>query len=237
MKKALIIFLTVFVVAATLAGCSGSGNDTSVQSSDGTAESKTESTVNSTAASEGTDTKYKCTNHLNTEKDDKYVDFYINTPYFKLIEEGGTGLYGDLGNGTKVFVASVNPYIYDDDSFDENKFPADFGEMKELVENFRGDSSADDMEFSIEKAKKVSHAGYDMIRYTGTHTYRYFGAEDYETSPEMKYFAYVMRLKGNNAVVSWLVLDDVTNTASHTATSLAEAEKIADKMAETVREK
>lgn len=161
-----------------------------------------------------------------TEKNDKKARAYIKFPNLCGIVEG-TGKIAYQPDESLVLLGSEIDFEEPEVEGNkiENIFPAYFGKVAEIMEAYRG-AKYKDFEFEITSKETVNVNGYEMCKYTGKHT---FASRD--NSFEMNFVAYATRLKGNDAVVYWMVLDETDDQ------SLSEIiESHADKMAQTLHE-
>lgn len=106
-----------------------------------------------------------------------------------------------------------------------NIFPAYFQKVNGILEAYRG-SRYKDFAFEIISQESLSVNDYEMCKYKGKHTFTYKGE-----NVEMSFVAYATRLKANDAVVYWMVLDE---TDEQSLSELIESH--ADKMAKSLHE-
>lgn len=227
MKKKVILCLSL-ILLFILTSCGnntvqaeGVNKDTSTENINSSGETERESTEdNSVNDNWGVD------ENCVTEKNGVTLRAYIKFPYLCGIVEG-TGKIAYQTDESLVLlgkeISFEEPEVEGDKI--ENIFPAYFGKVAEIMEAYRG-AKYKDFEFEITSKETVDVNGYEMCKYTGKHTFA-----SRKDSFEMNFVAYATRLKGNDAVVYWMVLDETDNQ------SLSEViESHADKMAQTLHE-
>mgnify|MGYP003300822225 CR=1 FL=1 len=172
------------------------------------------------------DDKWGVDENTITEKNDKKVRAHIKFPNLCGIVEG-TGKIAYQPDESLVLLGSEidfnEPEI--EGNKIENIFPAYFIKVAEIMEAYRG-AKYKDFEFEITSKETVNVNGYEMCKYTGKHTFA-----SRKDNYEMNFVAYATRLKGNDAVVYWMVLDE---TDDQILSDVIESH--ADKMAQTLHE-
>lgn len=238
MKRLTTIILAMLLSSAVLVGCTESTGDEPEKSNatDSTVSAASQGNTASVAEGDAQESEQeielKRSKEIITHRNDKSAPITIFTP--STLSDKVVGFVAAPSDGTRIYVDKFNEHTYDDDSFDEKRFPTDFASMIDAV---KYDSSGkNSITFVIENAEKKTINGYEMIRYSGTHSFTDYDYDELkEVNHEMKFFGYATRVKANGACVYWIVIDDVTSN-SHTDDSLKLAEIYADKMAESLKE-
>lgn len=163
---------------------------------------------------------------LVTEKNNKMLRLHIKFPQLGGIVEG-TGKIAYQKDNSLVLLGGENNFNEPEVEGDklDNILPAYFDKVIEIMEAYR-EYDFKDFVFEITDKELVTVNDYEMCKYTGIHTFTF------KDEPcEMAFVAYATRLKGNDAVAYWMVLDETEDQ------SLGEViESHADKMAQTLHE-
>lgn len=231
MKKNMILCLSL-ILLLVLTACGnntvhaeGVNKDTSTEDINSSERPESELTEGE-ETEENVDDKWGVDENIITEKEEQKLRAYIKFPNICGMVKG-TGKIAYQPDESIVVLGSEidfnEPEIEEDKI--ENIFPAYFEKVAEIIAGYRG-AKYKDFEFEITSKETVNVNGYEMCKYTGKHT---FASRD--NNFEMNFVAYATRLKGNDAVVYWMVLDETDDQ------SLSEViESHADKMAQTLHE-
>ena len=213
MKKILTVFLTM-ILTFTLTACRTKNNET--ENPGGNENNNVENNID-----------YKtwgATDRVTASNENGTESFYINVPTHYGTYQG-TGIIGKQSDGSMVILDGQNKLSSPNVDKLQNTFPTYFDQVKTILKDYyrmRGD----DFAFVIEKTEKTSINGYDMVKFTGTHSYTY------EREPvNCNWVAYATQLKSNGAYAYWMVLD-----AAENKTSNSDIAEIAYNMAQTFRE-
>lgn len=90
----------------------------------------------------------------------------------------------------------------------ENVLPAYFEQANVIMDAYR-QMNWSDFDFKVNSKEVMTINGYEMCKYTGKHTSTFKDVNTFETENiEMNFVAYATKLKGNDAVVYWIVIDE-----------------------------
>lgn len=138
-----------------------------------------------------------------SEKNGIKSRIYINFPTLCGIMEG-SGKIAYQEDGSLVILDSQYKYspVIDDELLVDQVFPAYFEQTIKIINAYQN-AYFKDFAFEITDKELVTVNDYEMCKYTRTHTFTF------KDEPcEMAFVAYATRLKGNDAVAYWMVLDE-----------------------------
>lgn len=138
-----------------------------------------------------------------TEKEAIKARAYIKFPFLAGITEG-QGKIAYQTDNTLVILGSEIDFekLAVEDNKTENVFPAYFQKVKGIVKTYRR-ANYQNFEFEISEKELVTVNDYEMCKYTGQHTFTIDGQPK-----SIAYVAYATKMKANDAVVYWMVLDE-----------------------------
>ena len=229
MKKKI---LNILLISTLILGLTACGNE-NVSTEDINKDSSTEKVdTNTKFDSQETETEQTEVENWGVdestvaERDDVKSRAYIKFPTLSGIDRG-TGKIAYQTDKSLVILGSEidfnEPEVENDKS--ESIFPAYFLKVVEIMKAYR-EYDFNDFAFEITKQETLTVNDYEMCKYFGKHTFTFDGEPC-----EIAFVAYTTRLKGNNAAVYWMVLDE---TEDQSLSSVIESH--ADKMAQTLHE-
>lgn len=90
----------------------------------------------------------------------------------------------------------------------ENTFPSYFEQTKAIIDAYR-EMNYDNFDFQVNQKEKIKINDYEMVKFTGKHTYTFKDINTFEIeNVELNFVAYATKLKSNDAVVYWMVIDE-----------------------------
>ena len=199
--------LALFMVLSILICCTNCGEkDKPSEGKTSTADSLApgESAVSVTEDnSEQSESEWGVQEEIVSGKNDILATAYIRFPTLSGIVRG-TGKIAYQTDDTLVLLDAErktgSPEL-DRDSCD-GVFPAYFEQTKKIMKSYR-QMNYEDFDFTVETKEVVTINGYEMCKYTGKHTFTVDGE-----AAQLNYVAYATKLKENDAIVYWMVLDE-----------------------------
>lgn len=204
MKKSIVLVLCVcMAMCGGLTACKQENGTSVPVSSEGQQESSVSSKEESSIDSAKFAEEWGVTDLFCASRNGQEAMAYLNFPEMAG-NRAHTGKAAYQSDHTFVLVGSERedmPVEVAKDSCDE-VFPAYFEHAKKIMERYQTLDFAD-FDFSLEESKElVAINGYEMCRYTGTHSYTKNG-----TPYVMPFVAYATKLKTNGAFIYWIVMD------------------------------
>lgn len=222
MKKTITFLLLISLLCLTLTACSNDNKQktSNINTSEQVSENQSANNSNVEEAEWGVpESRLTIRNNIETRA-------YIKFPFLAGIIKG-PGLVAYQTDGSLVFLSTEMDYKEPDinDRKSENIFPAYFEKTIDMMSAYRR-IDHENFNFEISSKENVKINDYEMCKYKGLHTFTVKGEEK-----SISYVAYATKLKANDAVVYWMVLDD---TEDQSLGSVIESH--ADKMAESLHE-
>lgn len=229
MKKFIILLIAVVLILCIVACSSKKNQDnvTDVAPSDVVEEQKDDDTTTAEPVKEDTEEAFKATESMIVESNGTakfvFVDFMdVGGP------SRGTGVLAIQSNRSVMILDSQylsSPEVASGKI--EDIFPTYFSQTEAIVEaQYIGDRL--NFAFEVESKENVEINGYEMCKFTGTHTYETY-LEDGTFS--QKFVAYATKTKGNDGFVYWMVLDGTEDGSLED-----ELDELGEKMAYSFRE-
>lgn len=144
-----------------------------------------------------------------TIKNDAFVTAWIKFPTLSGITRG-TGKIAYQKDKTLVIFDSENKEVFPNITANhcEDVFPAYFEQTKAIIDAYR-QMNWNDFNFKVNSEEVMTINGYEMCKFTGKHTSTFKDVNTFEIENiEMNFVAYATKLKGNDAVVYWMVIDE-----------------------------
>ncbi len=164
--------------------------------------------------------------NLVTEKNDIKQRMHIKFPFLcGIMEASGKIAYQDDMSLVILDSQYKNSAVLDTVLAADEILPIYFEQTQRIIDSYRN-ANYKDFAFEITDKETVTINDYEMCKYAGKHTFTFKGEQC-----EMAFVAYATRLKGNDAAVYWMVLDE---TEDQSLGSVIESH--ADKMAESLYE-
>lgn len=229
MKK-IVVWLMLGCIVLSLVGCNGSKSNTTISGKEDGVEQqddvKEDSNNEEIKSDEVIDENWGVDENCVTEKNDVKLRANIKFPYLCGIVEGTGKIAYQTDNSLVLLGKEIDfnePEV--EDGKIENIFPAYFEKVTEIMEAYRG-AGFKDYKFDITSKEILTINEYEMCKYIGKHTF-----SSRKESFEIGFVAYATKLKGNDAIVYWMVFDE---TEEQSLGRLIESH--ADKMAQTLHE-
>lgn len=224
MKKTVLGLLCAILILGVSVGCGQQAteetpnNNNSTNTENNSKEEQKEPTVNLD--------DWGVQDKITTRKNNNTITAWIKFPTLSGIVEG-TGKLAYQKDKTLVIFDAEHKEVFPNlsaNSCDE-VFPTYFEQTKAIIDAHR-QMTWDNFDFKINSKETMTINDYEMCKYTGTHTFTFQGEAD-----SMSFVAYATKLKGNDAIVYWMVIDESEDQ------SLGKTiEEYAKKMAYTLHE-
>lgn len=159
------------------------------------------------------------------EKDNQTAWAYIKFPELLGITEGSGEIAYQPDGSLVIFDGQYSNSPADSGVPADEIFPIYFEQTTKIMKAYKG-FGYENFKFEVVEKENTIINDYEMCKYIGKHTFEGDGK-----TYEMSFVAYATRLKGNDAAVYWMVLDE---TGDQSLGELIESH--ADKMAKTLHE-
>lgn len=227
MKRRYLCLLLIITLVITLTACGDKSlidtekkENNSTESTDANTESENESMKDEVFSEDWGQEESRI-----TEKDGVSSRAYIKFPELLGITEGSGKIAYQPDGSLVILDGQYMNGVADDGIKSDEIFPLYFEQTEKIMKKYMG-FGFDNFKFEIVSKENVTINDYEMCKYTGIHTFT-----EGSKKHEMAFVAYATRLKGNNAAVYWMVLDETTDQ------SIGDViESHADKMAQTLHE-
>lgn len=223
MKK-LLAFLLAVIMLISLAACNRSEPKDTENNNKPSESENQDNTVGQDNTTESTVTNWGVQDKVSASNSQETVSFLISFPdHVGTLQ--GTGKIAKQADGTLIIVDGQNKTTSQEVATLSEVFPAYFAQAESVLKGYYRMRGAD-FKFEIKEQSEVKINGYDMIKFSGSHSY------SYEQEPvNCNWVAYATQLKSNGAYVYWLVLD-----AAENKTTNSDIADIAQKMAASLKE-
>lgn len=204
MKKTILGLLCAILALVISTGCGKEAteetpnNNNSTNTENNSKEEQKEPTVNLN--------DWGVQDKITTRKNNNTITAWIKFPTLSGIVEG-TGKLAYQKDKTLVIFDAEHKEVFPNlsaNSCDE-VFPTYFEQTKAIIDAHR-QMTWDNFDFKINSKETMTINDYEMCKYTGTHTFTFQGEAD-----SMSFVAYATKLKGNDAIVYWMVIDESEN--------------------------